>query len=156
MRGVVLTVAAAAALTFASAAVAVVVASASGSGSITFGSSREHILFDATRSDDGTVTGEAFVVDHTAEGLVRLRIAVNCLNVIGNVAIVSGLVTSSTDESLVGMEAVFEAVDTGQGGGETRDQMSLVNLHDPGVGSDCTVPSEFDLAPVDGNITVTG
>lgn len=155
MRGTVLTIAAAAALAFAGVAVAVVVGSASGSGTITFGNSREHISFDAARADDGTVTGEAFVVDNTVEGLVRFRIVVNCLNVMGNVAIVSGLVTSSTDESLVGMEGVFEVVDTGPGGG-TRDQMSLVNLHEPGVGSDCTVPSEFDLVPVDGNITVTG
>jgi hypothetical protein len=155
MRGTVLTIAAAAALAFAAAAFAVVVASASGSGNITFGSSREHISFDATRADNGTVTGQAFVVDHTVEGLVRFTVAVNCLNVMGNVAIVSGIVTSSTNESLVGMEAIFEAVDAGGGGG-TRDQMSLVNLHEPGVGTDCTVPSEFDVVPVDGNITVSG
>jgi hypothetical protein len=131
-----------------------VLASASGAGHIRFGSSHEHIAFSAVKADDGTVSGEARVADMTASGQVTMQIEINCLNVIGNVAIVSGIVTRSNREELVGLEGVFEVVDNGQGN-DPPDLMSLVNLHEVGVGTDCTVPAEFDLAPLEGgNIQV--
>jgi hypothetical protein len=133
-----------------------VVASASGSGHIRFGSSHEHISFSAVKNDDGTVSGHAVVADQTASGHVTLHIEINCLNVIGNVAIVSGIVTKSNREELVGFEGVFQVVDNGEGN-DPPDLMSLVNLHEVGVGTDCTVPAEFDLAPIEGgNIRVDG
>jgi hypothetical protein len=156
MRAIFVVGAAAVALTFAAVAAAAVVASASGSGHITFGSSHEHNSFNATRADDGSVTGHAQVIDRTASGLVRFEVDINCLNVSGNVAILSGIVTSSNEESLVGMEALWQVVDNGEGA-DPPDLMSLVNLHEPGIGPDCTVPSEFDLVPLEGgNIRVEG
>lgn len=143
MKRTAIALATTAALGLAAAAVAAVVASASGSGHITFGSSQERISFNAARNDDGTATGSAQVVDDTASGVVRFHVDVNCLNVFGNVAIVSGLVTSSNVEALLGMEAVFEVVDNGEGAGDPPDLMSLVDLHTPGVGADCTIPAEF-------------
>jgi hypothetical protein len=143
----------AAALLLVPAALAVL-ASAGGAGHITFGSSHEHISFNAVKAADGTVTGRAQVTDMTASGLVSMRIEINCLNVVGNVAIVSGIVTRSNREELVGLEGVFEAVDNGEGN-DPPDLLSLVNLHEVGVGTDCTVPAEFDLAPLEGgNIQV--
>lgn len=157
MRMTVLVGTGAAALVFAAVTSAAVIASASGSGHITFGSSQEHNSFNATRADDGSVTGHAQVIDRTASGLVRLQVDINCLNVIGNVATLSGIVTSSNEEGLVGMEALWQVVDNGEGAGAPPDLMSLVNLHEPGIGPDCTVPSEFDLVPLEGgNIRVEG
>jgi hypothetical protein len=156
MRGTVLIITAALALASAAVASAAVIASASGSGHITFGSSQEHNSFNATRADDGSVTGHAQVIDRTASGLVRFQVDINCLNVTGNVATLSGIVTSSNEESLVGMEALWQVVDNGEGA-DPPDLMSLVNLHEPGIGPDCTVPSEFDLVPLEGgNIRVEG
>jgi hypothetical protein len=156
MRGTVLIITAAAALASAAVASAAVIAAAGGAGHITFGSSQEHNSFNATRADDGSVTGHAQVIDRTASGLVRFQVDINCLNVTGNVATLSGIVTSSNEESLVGMEALWQVVDNGEGA-DPPDLMSLVNLHEPGIGPDCTVPSEFDLVPLEGgNIRVEG
>ena len=78
----------------------------------------------------------------------------NCLNVVGNYAIVSGSVTQSSDPELVpvGSEAIFAVVDAGEG--RARDFASIANFYAVGTGADCTVPSEFDLVPVNGNFRV--
>ena len=69
-------------------------------------------------------------------------------------ATISGIVTRSNDPTLVGFEGIFQVVDGGEGKGSV-DFMSLANFFAAGTGSDCTVPGEFDLAPVDqGNIQV--
>jgi hypothetical protein len=130
--------------------------SAKGSARIQFGQNQESISFSAEQQADGTVTGTAHVNDISAG--VMVRIDVNCLNVIGNVATISGIVTRSSDPSRVpvGDEGIFQVVDSGQGDGQRPpDFMSLANFFEVGVGSDCNAPGEFDLAPVEnGNIQV--
>ena len=143
------------ALALAAAAAAATLASASGSGHIVFGSSSEHTSFNAQRHSDGSATGQAEVVDHTASGTVRFHLDVDCLNVVGNTATISGIVTSSSDPTIVGFEGIFQVVDNGEGANSPPDLMSLVNVFAVGTGVDCSVPSEFDLAPVQGgNIQV--
>ena len=138
-------------LTGASTVSAAAIASASGSGHILFATTHEFITFSAKRDSNGVVTGTAVVHDITAG--VTARIDVNCLNVVGNTATISGIVTKSSDPTLEGFEGVFQVVDTGEGG--TPDLMSLANFHEPGVGSDCSVPGEFDLVPLtSGNVQV--
>ena len=85
---------------------------------------------------------------------VRVQVDVNCLNVVGNYAIVSGIVTQSSDLELVpvGSEAIFAVVDAGEG--RARDFASIANFYAVGTGADCAVPSEFDLVPVNGNFRV--
>jgi hypothetical protein len=131
---------------------AAVGASASGSGTAKFGNTIEHIAFSAQQVAGTEATGEAMINDATAG--VRVTVDVNCLNVIGNYAIVSGVVRTSSDETLVpvGSEAIFAVVDNGQG--QTRDFMSIANFYAVGVGPDCSVPSEFDLVPANGNFRV--
>ena len=132
--------------------------SAKGSARIQFATNQESNSFFAVQQADGTVTGRAEVHDISAD--VTVRIDVNCLNVIGNVATISGIVTRSSDPSRVpvGFEGIFQVVDSGQGDGQgprPPDFMSLVNFFQVGVGADCNVPGEFDLAPVEnGNIQV--
>jgi hypothetical protein len=126
--------------------------SAKGSGLIEFGPNREEIKVDAVLREDGSATGKADVDDISAG--VRVRIEVDCLNVQGNVATVSGIVTRSSDETRVptGFQGIFQVVD---GGDKATDFMSLTNFFEVGVGSDCNAPGEFDLAPVEkGNIRV--
>lgn len=131
---------------------ATVLHSAQGSGHITFGPNQEFISFSAVQHSDGRVTGNANVQDITAG--VTAHIDVNCLNVVGNTATISGIVTRSSDPTLVGFEGIFRVVDGGEGKG-TVDLMSLANFFAVGTGTDCTVPGEFDLVPVEqGNIQV--
>jgi hypothetical protein len=142
----------AAATAVATVAAAAVISSASGSGHILFGTNEEFITFSAENDANGTATGMAVVHDVTAG--VTAKIDVNCLNVVGNVATISGIVTKSNEPTLVGFEGVFQVVDNGEGG-SSPDLMSLANFHEVGVGSDCSVPAEFDLAPLtSGNVQV--
>ena len=128
--------------------------SAQGSGHITFGTNSEFITFRAVQESGFVATGEATVHDVSAG--VTARIDVNCLNVVGNTATISGIVTRSSDPDRVpvGSEGIFQVIDGGEGRG-SADFMSLANFFAVGTGTDCTVPGEFDLASVDqGNIQV--
>ena len=149
----VIVLAAAVAAIGAGAATAAVLASASGSGHILFGSNNEFITFSAIRQSDGTVTGTATVHDVSAG--VTAKIDVNCLNVVGNTATISGIVTSSNEPTLVGFEGIFQVVDNGEGANSPPDFMSLANFYAVGTGVDCSVPAEYDLVPLQsGNVQV--
>ena len=142
---------AAIALASAATAAAAVGASASGSGTVFFGNTVEHIAFSAQQVSGFAATGEATIHDVTAG--VRVHVDVDCLNVIGNYAIVSGVVTQTSDPTAVpeGTQAIFAVVDNGNGHG---DFASIANFYPVGIGPDCSVPSEFDLVRVHGNFTV--
>jgi len=137
------------------AAVAQVGHSAKGSGTIQFASNREHISFSALQRPDGTASGSAEVHDISAG--VNVRIEVDCLNVIGNVATISGIVTKSSNPASVpeGYEGIFQVVDNGEGNDAPPDLMSQVNFFEVGTGTDCHFPGEFDLVPIEhGNVQV--
>ena len=136
-------IAVAAAAMLAPAALAAAGSSANGSGHIVFGATHESISFNAVEGVANSGSGQAEVHDVTAG--VRMHIDVNCVNVIGSTATISGIVTKSSDPTIVGFEGIFQVVD---GGSTGEDLMSLVNLHEVGVGSDCRFPGEFDLVPV--------
>ena len=140
------------ALASAAGAAAAIGASASGSGTVVFGNTIEHIAFAAQQLGGTAAKGQATINDVSAG--VRVHVDVNCLNVIGNYAIVSGVVTDSSDATAVpvGSEAIFAVVDNGNG--SSRDLASIANFYAVGTGVDCSVPSEFDLAPVNGNFVV--
>jgi hypothetical protein len=140
------------ALALTAGAAAATSASASGSGTVKFGNTIEHIAFSARQIAGTEATGEARI--NNASAGVRVHVDVNCLNVIGNYAIVSGIVTESSDPELVavGWQAIFAVVDAGEG--RPRDFASIANFYEVGTGVDCAVPSEFDLVPVNGNFRV--
>ena len=137
------------------AALAQVVHSARGSGTIQFAANREHISFSAVQRADGTASGNAEIQDISAG--VTVHIEVDCLNVIGNVATISGIVTRSSDPTRVpeGFEGIFQVVDNGEGNDSPPDFMSQANFFAVGTGTDCRVPGEFDLVPLEhGNVQV--
>src|SRR5512143_3201835 len=72
------------------------VQSASGFGQIHLGLPFRNFAFSATKQADGTVTGEA-QLENRAIGLLG-HIHIDCLNVLGNVAVMSGVVTYSNSE----------------------------------------------------------
>ena len=125
--------------------------SVNGSGTVTFGSSVEHISVNATAGATPTTgTGRVTFEDKAAGGNVNGQITVNCVNIVGNTATVSGIVMHSNDKSLIGQEGVFQVVDNGR----KTDFASIINFHAPGTSTDCTA-GEFDTAPVKGDFTVT-
>jgi hypothetical protein len=127
--------------------VAVAASSVNGSGTITFGTSVEHITVSVSSN-----SGRATFQDKAAGGNFNGQIDINCVNIVGNTATLSGLVTHSNNKSMVGQEGVFQIVDNGSKKG-TPDMASLINFHQPGIGTDCH-GGEFDLTPVKGNFTI--
>lgn len=127
--------------------VAVAASSVNGSGTVTFGSSVEHISVNVSGS-----AGRASFEDKAAGGNVNGQININCVNIVGNTATLSGLVTHSNKKAMIGQEGVFRIVDNGGKKG-TPDMATLINFHQPGTSTDCNA-GEFDLTPVKGNFTI--
>jgi hypothetical protein len=123
--------------------------SVTGGGTITFGASVEHVSVSVFGS-----SGTAEFHDNTVVGNVNGHIDIDCVRIVGNEATLSGIVTQSNDPTIEGFEALFQIRDNGTAG--DRDLMSPVLLHAVGVGPNCLVPGEFDLAPVKGNFTIRG
>ena len=124
--------------------------SVTGSGTITFGSSVEHISVTASAGATPTSgSGRVTFQDKAAGGNVNGQISVNCVNIVGTTATVSGTVTHSNKKSLIGSEGVFQVVDNGK----KADMASLINFHEVGVGTNCS-SGEFDLTPVKGVFTI--
>ena len=98
--------------------------SATGSGHFnSFGRLRT-FAFSAITHQDGSVTGQAQLGnrgDNTTEHL-----SINCLEVMGNIAYISGFVLDSSNPDLVGGTGVFSVQDNGEGAKSPRDQMSIV------------------------------
>ena len=73
------------------------------------------------KSSDGSVSGQA-QIDNRAVGQ-RLHIRIDCLNVIGNIAVISGTLTEAAGEGIsVGDAAIFAAQDNGEGAGAPVDR----------------------------------
>jgi hypothetical protein len=109
------------------AAGATVVQSATGSGQFQFTSDAgvtalRTFAFEAAESSDGTVTGQA-QVNNRATGQT-LHIQIDCLNVIGNIAVMSGTITSSTEAGVpAGASSIFGVQDS-EGAGSAPDRIT--------------------------------
>ncbi len=91
-------------------------------------------------------------------GGAMLHIAIDCLKVVGNVAIISGTVTRSNLPAEVGRTAGFAVEDNGAGKNAPPDRITLVATFPPQT-TDCThyEPAVFDpyFLPIDdGNVQV--
>ncbi len=127
---------------------------------IVFGANVQRIRFEA-RQTTPTITqpfaaeGEAEFDARTAD--VRGHIRIECLRVLANTATLSGIVTQSSDPTIEGFEAVWQVVDNDgprRGSAFAHDLSSTLKLHAVGTGSDCAIPEEFDLVPVQGFVEV--
>jgi hypothetical protein len=101
--------------------------SATGSGQLEFTTDGVTALrtfaFEATKASDGSVTGEAQIDNRSVPG--RLHIQIDCLNVIGNIAVISGTITSSTEAGVpAGASSIFGVQDNGEGAGSAPDQIT--------------------------------
>lgn len=97
--------------------------SASGFGQVHLGLPFRNFAFSATKSADGTASGNAQLENRT-NGF-RGHIAIDCLNVLGNTAVMTGVVTSSTSPNIpVGSDAFFAVQDNGEGPNAQPDEIT--------------------------------
>jgi hypothetical protein len=134
--------------------------SASGQGTLSFdgipieGEGFRHFSFQARERNNGTVGGNG-VITYTG-GVLKTHFDIDCLNVSGNVAIMSGVITKDKQNpNNEGLLFWFKVVDNGEGGNADADQMTLFF---PGSNPDaftCTINYGNALYDIEGgNIQV--
>jgi hypothetical protein len=130
-----------------SAAAESVTQSATGSGQLEFTTEGVTALrtfaFEATMASDGSVTGQAQIDNRSVPG--RLHIKIDCLNVIGTSAVMSGTITSSTEAGVpAGANSIFAVQDDGEGAGSAPDRITQQFANSGLVCTDIT-PSNVGL-----------
>ena len=118
--------------------------SASGFGQIHLGLPFRNFAFSATEAADGSASGEAQIENRSSS--FRGHIQIDCLNVLGDVAVMSGVWTSSNLPSIpVGSDAFFAVQDNSEGPSAPPDE---ITLGFSGLGIPCTfVTDPAPLAP---------
>lgn len=122
--------------------------SVTGGGTITFGSSTEHISVNVVGN-----SGFAVFHNRAAGGNFSGRLEIECVDIVGNIATLSGVVTQSNNPELVGSEFIFRIVDNGEGAGGP-DLMSLLTASAFPAEEACHIFHELDLEDVKGNFRV--
>jgi hypothetical protein len=132
-----------------------VVASASGGGNIDLFGTIRVFSFDAEEHADGSVTGE-FEIRYRPFGAV-IHGVTTCLRVVGNEAVMTGVVTFSTFAPVQpGFMGTTTVVDNGEGAGAAPDLISWPTTP-AATPSDCEFVTPVADQPVEfGNVQVSG
>ena len=101
--------------------------------------------FIAIQYADGSVKGQW--IDQFGHGNGGIHIEVNCLEVDGNQAWISGIVTQSPFEEDIGLPAGTRVVDNGTSANDPPDQMSFTQI---GVRFDCHAKRPYLLFDLSG------
>jgi hypothetical protein len=104
---------------------------ANGQGAFDVGTQLRTFAFNAVQQKDGEVYGHAELHNRTAGAMLHMD--VDCLNIIGNMAVMSGPITSSNVPGLEGLTGIFTAVDNGEGDSNDTDMLSLAYFFAPGT-----------------------
>ncbi len=133
-----------------------IVASATGAGHITVGGELRTFSFTAEKDSSNNSRGQAELFNRSTG--IRVHLGINCLNVVGNVATMSGTVTDSTASGEpvgTGNPIWFQVVDNGEGQNAPPDLISLVFFFFGPPGVPCSSPLVPASIPVEGgNIQV--
>ena len=139
-----------------------VINSATGSGQMHAGDgSLRTFSFNAVERGDGMVTGQAQLVNRQTGSAAQVHVEIDCLNVFGNLAIASGVVTQSFNPAGIGLVSTFAVEDNGEGANAPSDRITLLltfPLVPPGTPL-CMLFGPGDAAPLlmpieDGNVQV--
>lgn len=119
--------------------------SATGAGF--FDGSDRVFAFTATRHMDGMARGQGVLI---LPEIVTFHYAVNCLDIQGNVATLSGIITKNdwvgTDFDATGSNFWFRVVDSGEGRKAAKDEMTLFAFDEaPGCEEDCVPDCNSDF-----------
>ena len=115
------------------------------------------LSFNVKRLASGEVVGQAQRQAGPVDATIHYEL--NCLRIVGNKAIVGGIVTRSTSPSfVVGRKAIFSVEDNGEGPNEGVDRVSFV-LHAtsdtmPGTCLTVTPPASATFDVEKGNVQV--
>jgi hypothetical protein len=103
-----------------------VVSSATGSGHITTAGELRTFSFSARRFADGTATGQVHVNSRSLDTIAHIEI--DCLEVVGNLAHMSGVITRSSNpsEAQVGELRRLVVRDNGERAGDPPDEISTI------------------------------
>lgn len=128
--------------------------SATGAGHFSYDGGLRTFSFGAVTHQDGSVTGQSQVNDR-GDG-VRAHLTIDCLEVDGNIAYMSGIISDSSRPSLVGEEAWFSVQDNGAGANASPDLISLVFFNSTPDQNLChtRVGQATPDNPIQGNVTV--
>jgi hypothetical protein len=140
-------------------AVAQVVESATGSGHIHVNGELRTFTFNASTDTSGVTTGQTQAFSRSSG--FKWHGTINCLNVVGNVATMSGVVTDISPSTppffVVGSNILFQVIDNGSGKNAPPDLISLTFFFGPGSANNpgCTGFGVFANIPVEeGNVKV--
>jgi hypothetical protein len=129
--------------------------SSTGNGQLTAGGELRTFAYTAITGPDGNIKGQAQLFNR-AQGN-KIHISINCLNVVGNTAVVGGIIVKSTGGAFDNWTGVFAVEDNGEGNSDPADRLSLTFPYPPGSGVTCfTFPfASFPSMPIEGgNIQV--
>ena len=112
-----------------SAALAGELPSTTGSGHTVVAGELRTFSFTAQQRADGTAQGTAQINNRSIGEM--FQVAVDCLKVVDNVAIMSGIVTKHTDVNAIGLTGIFGVIDAGEGSGAAADSVSQVFFFRP-------------------------
>ena len=138
-------------------ALAQVVASATGSGHFHVSGDLRTFTFNANTDSSGVTTGQTQGFNRNVG--VKWHGTLNCLNVVGNVATMSGVVTDISPVTppnfVVGSNIVFQVIDNGEGSKAPPDLISLTFFLGVGPPPGCTGFGVFATIPIEnGNVKV--
>ena len=134
--------------------------SASGHGTLSFegipieGEGFRHFTFHAREKNNGSVQGNGVLT--YIGGVRNLSFDIDCLNIDGNHAIMSGVITRDNQfPENEGLLCWFEVFDNGEGNNADPDQMSLYYSGTDPETYDCANDFEVDIYEIEGgNIQV--
>jgi hypothetical protein len=127
---------------------------ATGGGTTEEDGEKSTFVFNAIQNKNGTVNGH--LVYTTRYDNIRTKMDIDCLNIVGNNAIMSGVITEVKGDNIpafifVGQRAEFQVEDNGEGGDDAPDLISNLNL---GPNASCNLIAPTPYLPIDGNIQV--
>jgi hypothetical protein len=121
-----------------------VIASTTGSGQTVVSGELRTFSFFARKDATGVATGMAQVDNKAINEMFQLTI--ECLSVVGSMAIVSGVITRHTDTNAIGLTGTFAVQDSGEGSAGPPDLVTQVFFFRPGVVT-CADLGPADAAP---------
>jgi hypothetical protein len=130
---------------------------ATGGGTTVEGGKKSTFVFNAIKLPNGSVQGHLVYQVRCCDTIIQMDI--DCLKIVGNKAIMSGVVKKVGGNPpfyvFVGAQAVFQVQDNGEGGDAPPDQISDLEFRPNGAScNDLHHPPPGVYLDIDGNIQV--
>jgi len=127
---------------------------ATGGGTTEEVGEKSTFVFNAIKKNDGTVNGHLVYQFRGDNSSFKMKL--DCLTIVGNNAIMSGVITQIEGDNLppsffVGQRAEFQVEDNGEGGDDPPDLISDLIIF---PGANCGLRAPTPYLPIDGNIQV--